>query len=36
VLVETILRQIRNEPAEANMLPTRLVVRQSCGACIPP
>jgi DNA-binding LacI/PurR family transcriptional regulator len=32
VLVETVLRQIRNEPAEAKMLETRLVVRQSCGA----
>ncbi len=36
VLVETVLRQIRNEPAEAKMLQTRLVVRQSCGAGIAP
>jgi DNA-binding LacI/PurR family transcriptional regulator len=34
VLVETILGQVRNEPVEAKMLPTRLVVRQSCGARI--
>ena len=32
VLVDTLLRQIREEPAEARMLPTRLVVRRSCGA----
>ena len=32
VLVETLLRQIHDEPAEAQMLPTRLVVRRSCGA----
>jgi DNA-binding LacI/PurR family transcriptional regulator len=32
VLVETLLRRIREEPAEARMLPTRLVVRHSCGA----
>jgi DNA-binding LacI/PurR family transcriptional regulator len=34
VLVETVLRQIRNEPADAKMLQTRLVIRQSCGAGI--
>ena len=32
VLVDTLLRQIRDQPAEARMLPTRLVVRRSCGA----
>jgi DNA-binding LacI/PurR family transcriptional regulator len=32
VLVETVLSQIRGEPAEAKTLKTRLVVRQSCGA----
>jgi DNA-binding LacI/PurR family transcriptional regulator len=32
VLVETLLRRVRNEPAEAKLLPTRLVVRQSCGS----
>jgi DNA-binding LacI/PurR family transcriptional regulator len=32
VLVETVLSQIRGEPAEARTLKTRLVVRQSCGA----
>ena len=32
VLVDTVLRRVRNEPAEAKMLQTRLVVRQSCGA----
>jgi DNA-binding LacI/PurR family transcriptional regulator len=32
VLVDTLLRQIRAEPAEGQMLPTRLVVRRSCGA----
>jgi len=32
VLVETLLRRIREEPAEARMLPARLVVRRSCGA----
>ena len=32
VLVDTVLRRVRNEPAEAKMLRTRLVVRQSCGA----
>jgi len=33
VLVDTLLRQIRNEPMEgATMLSTRLVVRRSCGA----
>ena len=32
VLVDTLLRRVRNEPAEAKMLQTRLVVRQSCGA----
>lgn len=32
VLVDTLLRQIRNEPAQAQVLATRLVVRRSCGA----
>jgi DNA-binding LacI/PurR family transcriptional regulator len=32
VLVDTLLRQIRDEPAQAQVLPTRLVVRRSCGA----
>jgi DNA-binding LacI/PurR family transcriptional regulator len=32
VLVETLLRRIRDEPAEERMLPARLVVRRSCGA----
>ena len=32
VLVETVLSQIRGEPAAAKTLQTRLIVRQSCGA----
>jgi DNA-binding LacI/PurR family transcriptional regulator len=32
VLVDAVLRRVRNEPAEPKMLQTRLVVRQSCGA----
>lgn len=32
VLVDTLLRQVRDEHAEGQMLPTRLVVRRSCGA----
>jgi DNA-binding LacI/PurR family transcriptional regulator len=32
VLVETLLRQIHNDPAQGQVLPTRLVVRRSCGA----
>jgi DNA-binding LacI/PurR family transcriptional regulator len=32
VLVETLLRLVRDEPAEGRVLPTRLVVRRSCGA----
>ena len=32
VLVETLVRRIREEPAEAQTLPARLVVRRSCGA----
>ena len=32
VLVDSLLRQIHNEPAENRVLPTRLVVRRSCGA----
>ena len=32
VLVETLLRMVRDEPAEGTVLPTRLVVRRSCGA----
>ena len=31
VLVDTLLRQIHNEPVEPQVLPTRLVVRRSCG-----
>jgi len=34
VLVDTLLRQIRGEPADGRMLPTRLVVRRSCGAAV--
>jgi DNA-binding LacI/PurR family transcriptional regulator len=36
MLVEAVLQQIRNEPVEAKLLPTRLVVRQSCGASVAP
>ncbi|MFT3905852.1 MAG: LacI family DNA-binding transcriptional regulator [Steroidobacteraceae bacterium] len=32
LLVETLSRLIHDEPAEGRMLPTRLVVRRSCGA----
>jgi len=32
VLVDTVLRLIRNEPAQSRVLPARLVVRRSCGA----
>jgi DNA-binding LacI/PurR family transcriptional regulator len=32
LLVDAVLRQIRDEPAQATVLPTRLVVRRSCGA----
>ena len=32
VLVETLLHQIHNDPAQGQVLPTRLVVRRSCGA----
>ena len=35
VLVATLLSRIREEPAEARMLPARLVVRRSCGAGAP-
>ena len=35
VLVDTLLRQIRGERAEGEMLPTRLVVRRSCGGSPP-
>jgi DNA-binding LacI/PurR family transcriptional regulator len=31
VLVQTLLRMIRGEPAESAMLPARVVVRRSCG-----
>ncbi len=31
-LVDTLLKLVRNEPAEGQVLPTRLVVRRSCGA----
>jgi ABC-type sugar transport system substrate-binding protein len=32
-LVDALLRQIHGEPATGTMLPARLVVRSSCGAC---
>ena len=32
VLVDSLLRQIHNEPAANRVLPTRLIVRRSCGA----
>ena len=32
VLVDTLLRLVRGEPAEGTVLPARLVVRRSCGA----
>jgi DNA-binding LacI/PurR family transcriptional regulator len=32
ILVETLVRRIRDEPAAARVLPARLVVRRSCGA----
>lgn len=32
VLVDTLLRQVREEHAEGTVLPTKLVVRRSCGA----
>ncbi len=32
VLVEKLLQQIRGEPVESVMLPTRVVIRRSCGA----
>jgi DNA-binding LacI/PurR family transcriptional regulator len=32
VLVDTLLRQVRDQPAEDRLLPARLVVRRSCGA----
>ena len=35
LLVDSLLRQIRGEPAEPLMLPTRLIVRGSCGATVP-
>ena len=35
VLVETLLSSIRGEPASNRTLPTRLVVRRSCGAVSP-
>jgi DNA-binding LacI/PurR family transcriptional regulator len=35
MLVETLLQQIRGEPANSRMLPTRVVVRRSCGAAMP-
>lgn len=31
-LVETILKQVRGEPAQSLVLPARLIVRKSCGA----
>jgi DNA-binding LacI/PurR family transcriptional regulator len=35
VLVDTLLKLVREEPAEGRVLPTRLVVRRSCGAHSP-
>jgi DNA-binding LacI/PurR family transcriptional regulator len=35
LLVECLLSQIHGEPTEPRMLPTRLVVRKSCGATAP-
>ena len=32
LLVDTLLKQVRGEPAKGTVLPTRLVVRRSCGA----
>lgn len=32
LLVETLLKLVRDEPAESTMLPAELVVRRSCGA----
>lgn len=32
VLVDTLMKLIRGEPAEDRMLPARLIVRESCGA----
>jgi alanine racemase len=32
VLVETLLKRIRGEEVEGQVLPTRLAVRESCGA----
>ena len=34
VLVDTLLRQIKGERAEARILPARLVVRRSCGSAV--
>jgi DNA-binding LacI/PurR family transcriptional regulator len=31
VLVDSLLKQIRNEAADTAVLPARLIVRQSCG-----
>ncbi len=31
MLVENLLKQINNEPAEGGLLPTRVVIRKSCG-----
>lgn len=31
VLVDSVLKQIRNEPTDTTALPARLIVRQSCG-----
>jgi len=35
-LVDTLLRQVREEPAVNLVLPTRLVIRRSCGAALAP
>lgn len=32
MLVENLIKQIQNEPAESSLLPTRVVIRNSCGS----
>ncbi|MCF6192841.1 MAG: LacI family DNA-binding transcriptional regulator [Kangiellaceae bacterium] len=34
MLVENLLKQIQNEPAESSLLPTRVVIRKSCGSTL--
>lgn len=36
LLVETLVKLVRNEPAGSRLLPARLVIRRSCGAGAPP